>query len=253
MRRITVILCFILMLSVFDGYSDDEREIELTAQAIVARVDRVLDYPAGRIEGNIRHIFPDGESYTLRVEASVDSEDSLFLFGSRNRGDQIKVLYKLDGEDIWVYNILELKLFNKTGIDRFDPILATNFFYIDLSNADLQANYTAELEGDAIIKGEEVYRLSLSPIFRGGRYGRLTLYVEKENYIPVRIDFHDTDGVIFKFMTVSNIMENNGRLFPARYDMLDIRKGTISILTFNSIDDKVRFNPEIFRSSRLGE
>lgn len=234
-------------------YSQSGRRIELNAQSILARVDRIFDYPLGQIRGRIKHIKPSGASYSMNLTGYISKEDFLFIFYNRSRGDQLKVLYNLGGEDIWVYNIHSVKLYHKMGIDKYDPILLSNFYYIDLSNADLQSNYTAKILGTAVIKGYDAYKLRLKPIFRSGGYGTLTLYVTRDEFIPLRIDYHDRDNVIFKFLTITKLMRKNKRIIPVRYDMMNIRNGSITILNFFSFDGNVRFNRSIFRSNRLGE
>lgn len=250
--RLAVIIPLIALISSIT-FSQEEREIELTAQTIVARVDRVLQYPEGLIKGSIKHIYPDGKAFTSDIKASITKEDFLFVFSSRERGDQLKVLYNLNGEDIWVYNVHSLKLYHKMGIDKFDSVLSTNFTFTDISNADLQSNYTASIDGEASVKGIDAYKLTLKPIFRGGEYGMLTLYASKDKYIPLRLDYHDRDMAIFKFMTVVKTREKGNRVIPIRYDMLDIRKGTISIINFTSFDEEAKFDKEIFRSKQLGD
>jgi len=117
----------------------------------------------------------------------------------------------------------------------------------------LQSNYTAEITGNAFVKGYEAYKLKLKPIYRGGEYGLLTLYVSKDEFIPLRIDFHDRDNAIYKFMTIAKVKKRNNRIVPVRYDMMNIRKGTVTILSFLNFDEDVKFKKEIFRSERLGE
>ena len=253
-HHITVInlSIFFILLFCIPVLSQD-RGVEITAQGILARVDRVLEYPKGQLKGTVKHIRPDGTSYSAELTGFISQDSYLFTFGSSGRGSQLKVLYTMKGEDIWVYSIHALKLFHKMGIDRFDPVLATNYSFADLSNADLQSNYTATLAGEAYVKESEAYKLVLKPVFRGGEYGMLTLYVSKDKFIPLRIDFHDRDNAIFKFMTVSKTMEKNGRIFPVRYDMMDIRNGTVTILSIFDIDENMTFNPSIFRPEKLGE
>jgi hypothetical protein len=236
-----------------DSFSEEERKIELNAQGILAQVDRIFKYPHGIMRGFLKHIRPDGSATTISLTGYISREDSLFTFSSPERGDQLKVLYNLAGEDIWVYNIHALKLFHKLGIDKYDEILSTNFSFIDISNADFQSNYTAVIKGNAFIKGEEAYMLTLNPIARDGLYGMLTLYVAKDRYIPLRIDFHDRDKAIFKFMTIVKIKENDKSVIPIRYDMMNIRQGTVTIASFNEFDESATFNKEIFRSEKLGE
>jgi len=251
MKRLICIALIILSVSSI-VYSQGKRKIELTAQGILARVDRVLQYPDGQIIGRMKHIRPDGHSFTLNIKAAIARDNSLFVFNSRKRGDQLKVLYNLGGEDIWVYNIHAIKLYHKLGIDKYDAVLGTNFSFLDLSSYDLQSNYTASIEGDAFIKGYDAYKLRLNPIFKGGLYGMLTLYVSKDEFIPLRIDFHDRDKAIYKFLTITKIRKYKGRIVPIRYDMMDIRRGTITILRFFKFDDRMKFKREVFRSEKLG-
>ncbi|MCP4137049.1 MAG: outer membrane lipoprotein-sorting protein [bacterium] len=254
-HRITMALVLIAVLYT-PSHTQETRKIELTAQGILAKVDRILEYPRGQIKGRIKHIKPDGKSYSVNLTGYIGKEDFLFKFSSRNRGEQLKVLYNLGGEDIWVYNIHSLKLFNKLGIDKFDPVLATNFTFTDLSNADLQSNYTATIAGKASVKGREAYKLVLNPISKEGQYGRLTVYVTIKNYIPLRIDYHDRDKAIFKFMTIARIEEKGEgkrkKIIPLRYDMMNIRQGTVTILSFFGFNRKIKFDKDMFRSEKLG-
>ncbi|OHD66494.1 MAG: hypothetical protein A2176_03895 [Spirochaetes bacterium RBG_13_51_14] len=255
MKRFLIACLLIVSVCVFDSDSEsqEERKIELNAQGILARVDKILEYPRGKIKGLMKHIRPDGSATAISFTGSISQEDYLFTFSSRGRGDQLKVLYNLGGEDIWVYDIHELKLFHKLGVDRFDEILSTNFTYLDLSNADFQSNYTATITGEALVKGYGAYKLVLKPILKGGQYGMITMYVSKDRFIPLRIDYHDRDKAIFKFMTIVKVKENDARILPLRYDMMNIRQGTVTIVSFIDMDESATFSKELFRSEKLGE
>jgi hypothetical protein len=236
-----------------DSISQEDRKIELNAQGILARVDRIFEYPKGLVKGIMKHIKPDGTATTINFTGCISNEDYLFTFSSRERGNQLKVLYNLGGEDIWVYNIHALKLFHKLGIDKYDEILSTNYTFLDMSNANFQSNYTATISGDAFIKGNDAWKLVLKPIAKGGEYGMLTLYVTKDKFIPIRVDYHDRDKAIFKFMTIVKLKENDRRIVPLRYDMMNIRQGTVTIINFSEFDETASFDKEIFRSEKLGE
>ena len=101
--------------------------------------------------------------------------------------------------------------------------------------------------------GYDSFKLKLIPLMRGENYGLLTLYVEKKNFIPLRIDYHDTDTVIFKTLSVAKVITRNNKIIPVRYDMLDIRKGTVTLLEFFGFDENIQFDKRIFRHQNLGE
>lgn len=246
-----VIVTVVLFSGLHLGNAQEKREVELTAQEILARVDRVMDYQKGLLKGKMMHIMPDGSSFLINFVGHVSEGDYLFKF-SRGRGEELRVLYNFNGEDIWVYNVNAIQLFHKIGIDKYEPILSTNFSYMDFSNADLQSNYSAEISGDAIVKGREAYRLILNPIFKGGYYGLLTLYVSKKAFLPLRIDYHDSDKVIFKTMSLAKTLVSEKKVIPIRYDMLDIKKGTVTILNFHGFVD-AHYEKSIFRHQNLGK
>ncbi len=233
--------------------AQESRQVELTAQEILARVDEVMDYPEGELQGNLMHIMPNGKSNNVKLEGYIAKEDSIFTFSSTNRGKELRVLYNLNGEDIWVYDLLSLNLFHKVDIDRYDQLFDSNFNFLDLSNADFQSNYTAKIIKTSTYKGKSVIILSLDPIFKGGNYGKLTLYVVRKDYVPMRIDYHDRDKVITKTLTISKIATFNNRTFPVRYDMLHISSGTLTILQFNDYDGKISYPSSMFRHEQLSK
>ncbi len=242
------------MLTAFSlSNAQETREIELQAQEILSRVDDIMRYPEGELKGKVMHLLPGGKSYSFSITGKIAKEDFLFNVHSFERGEQYKILYNLGGEDIWVYNVLSVQMFHKIGIDKFDPVMGTNLSYIDISNYDLQSNYTAKIDGNALVKGIQAVKLTLIPIFQReeGMYGKLTLFVRRSDYYPLRIDFHDRDKVIMKTMSIVQGAEFSRRKFPVRYDVLDIRKGSQTILNFLSLDEKVNFDPRIFRHEEL--
>ncbi len=251
-RRILIVLAAFLLLG-DSAFSQKNDTVEITAQGILARVDRILQYPEGELQGRMKHISPDGKSFDIDFKGNIARNDFLFFFSSGSRGESLKVLYNMGGEDVWVYNIHSVKLFHKMGVDKYDRVMSTNFSFIDLSNSDYQSNYNSRITGKTLIKGVECYKLALDPIYDGSEYGTVTMYVTVDQYIPLRIDYHDRDKVIFKFLSLSKTMEKNGRIVPIRYDMLNIKDGTVTILSFLKFEENIRFQGDIFRPERLGE
>jgi len=249
---VSVCLSLFFCLSTFNLSAQDSRQIEISAQEILARVDRVMQYPDGELKGSLMHILPTGKSTAIKLKALATKEDYIFQFSNQSRGAQMQVLYNLNGEDIWVYNVLSLKLFHKVDVDRYDDVLNSNYNFFDLSNADLQSNYTAKIEKETLYKEKNVVILTLTPLFKGGGYGNLVLYVDKATWVPLRIDYQDNDRVTVKTMSIGKIAVYNNRSFPVRYDMLHISSGTLSILEFTDYDSRIDFDKKIFRHENMG-
>jgi len=252
-NKFLLIISAIAVLLYDPVFSQKKDTVEITAQSILARVDRIMQYPEGELQGRLKHISPDGKSFDIDFKGYIAKNDFLFFFSSASRGESLKVLYNMGGEDIWVYNIHAVKMFHKMGVDKYDRLMSTNFSFIDLSNSDFQSNYNARITGKTLIKGVECYKLELNPIFQGSEYGTISVYVTVDQYIPLRIDYHDRDKVIFKFLSLAKTMEKEGRIIPIRYDMLNIKDGTVTILSYTKFDESIKYQGEIFRPEKLGE
>jgi hypothetical protein len=254
MKFISVtLLSYFLIFSGMMVWAQEKRAGELKAEEILARVDKVLEYPEGRLTGKMIHVTPDGKSRIINVRGAVAGEDSLFKFSSADRGEEVKILCNLKGKNIWIYDLHANKLFNKRETDKFDFVMLTNYCFIDLAHESFKSSYTAKITGETLIKGNECYRLILEPVLKGGNYGMLELFVTKKDYIPLRIDFHDNEKIIFKTMSINKTAVKNDRTIPIRYDMLDIKKRTVTLLEFFEFDDSIKFDKKIFRHENLRE
>lgn len=254
MKKLSILMFVFLAAASWESlFSQGRSEVEITAQSILARVDRIMQYPQGGIKGRMKHIYPDGNSVTINFTGSIVRNNYLFVYSSPSRGESLKMLCTMGGEDIWVYDLHAREMYHKQDVDKYGSLLGTNFSFIDFANANFQSNYNARITGQALIKGIQCYRLQLDPLFPNSMYGMIVLYATVDRYIPIRIDYHDRDKVIFKFLSIAKTMEKGGRIIPSRYDMLNIKEGTVTITSFIKIDEDAVFPPDIFRPERLGD
>lgn len=253
MKKFLTLVSVIIIAVSSDSLFSQSGTIEITALSILARVDRIMQYPEGLINGKIKHIYPDGNSVSIDFKGSIARNDYLFVYSNSSRGESLKVLYTMGGEDIWVYDVHAQEMYHKKDVDKYDLVMGTNFSFIDFSAADFQSNYNARITGQTLIKGIQCYRLQLDPIYENSLYGMIVLYATVDKYIPIRIDYHDRDKVIFKFLTIAKTMEKGDRIIPARYDMLNLKEGTVTITSFIKFDEAVTFPADIFRPEKLGE
>ncbi|MDY6968620.1 MAG: outer membrane lipoprotein-sorting protein [Spirochaetota bacterium] len=233
-------------------YAETRINQELPLYEIVNGVNKILSYPKGEISGRMLHLTPQGESRLITITALISDDDYLFKFRSKPRGNELKILFNLKKRDIWVYNILDQQIYNKKNIDRFDSILLTNYYFIDLSRDDYISNYNIEMKGNATVKDYNCYKLDLVPKKKDWGYGLLTMYISKNDLVPLRIEYHDTNNILFKTLAVTKVIEKDKSIIPIRYDMLDIKNRTVTILEFTEFKRHAEFSREIFRHFNLG-
>lgn len=237
---------------------------KIPIQEMIARVDLVLRVPEGLLTGRLSVINKSGESYvwdfslykkTMRQKDLTETA-MLYQFSSTRRGLEAKVLYREDGETVWLWDAVRARIFRKRDLEKFQGVLGTGFTFLDLANAGFQAGYTGrtarfEKQGEALLA-----QLTMAPI-NPGRYSRLVLLARPaDGYQPVRMDYHDRDRVLFKtlrFQYGDLLDKSNGRTakvnLPVRLEMLSLANGTISRLEYFTFDSRVAptdafFDPE---------
>lgn len=228
------------------------------AQEYVAKLDQELDLGKGLVKGTFLLIRRNGQSETWSVNTFRTEADSLMLFERKGRGVEWKLLFQEQGERAFAFNVLSTKMFRKTEEERFEDVLGTGFSYQDLSGTLYQANYTPVMKGVQTLENEELYRVLLKPILPI-YYSKLILFLRKKDEKPVRIDYFDRDGVLFKTLNIKygevKVEEYNIKRtaeMANRLEMLDLNSGSIGVFEIREIDRDVKTDASLFKVENLG-
>ncbi len=248
----------IFMFSAFSQSNVNPAENSISAQELLARLDKELDYGKSLIKGSYILIKRNGQSESWNVNRFYNGEDALFLFDRKGRGLEAKLLTREEGENIFYYNALSSKIFKKTEEEKYESMFGSGFFYVDLSGYSYQANYNPVINGDLEISGESYYRVTLKPILPLF-YKKLVLLARKKDLKPYRIDFHDKDGILFKTLNLKygsvKVKDQTGKIEEQskvqRWEMLDLTTGSISVWEIQEIDRSVTPDSSLFQVDNL--
>jgi len=212
-----------------------------------------MDLKIPYIRSRLSQVLPTGQIRVLDAEIFHKDNHYLYHISHPSHGSQEKILFRNGGEETWAFNTQSRTLFHKQGIDKFRSIQQTDFFYFDLSGSSLRANFTAKVLGQAKLKNRDTVKLELYPLFRSAVYGMLTVWVDSKSYLPLRIDYHDLDMVVFKTQTVVRVRQDSktSAIIPERVDMLHISQGTFSSLEHMFYDEKREVTDKLFLHSEL--
>nr|WP_243393356.1 outer membrane lipoprotein-sorting protein [Leptospira perolatii] len=227
------------------------------AQELVARLDQALLRVDGLVKANLILIKRSGDSWNWEVSVFRKGEDSLSLFESKGRGLEYKLLFKEDGELIYAFNALSRKIFRKTDEEKYESHLNTGFSYVDIANSSYQANYNPIVQSDLEISGKKMKRVAMRPIVPYF-YSKLILLLDAESLKPIRLDFHDKDGVLYKTLNikygpvkVKSKHKSVQEEMANRLEMLDLQTGSISVLEYTEVDKDVKPDPSLFELDNL--
>ncbi|MCS6984955.1 MAG: outer membrane lipoprotein-sorting protein [Leptospiraceae bacterium] len=266
MNKVTWLRTFIFVYPFFEARLwaqagiDKPKRQELSAFEIMERVYDQLRYLEGVNKIQLTITTKKGSSVIYKGILYVKGDAALYHFDSLSRGRVLKVLLNNQGANIYAYSIHEKKLFHKKALDRFEPVLDSGFFYIDLANSPFLEYYTPKISGtEKRVGGRDWVKVENIPL-DPGNYSRLVVLVDPfEDYTLRRIDYFDTAGVLMKSLEVQwqslPIKEADGRQLVvqrlARWDMMDMTRGSVSTLEFFSNDKSARLDSSLFRRENL--
>lgn len=228
-----------------DGVPVEGKRVTVPIQEIIARVDQSFRFGDGILTGRLTAVTKSGSTAQWDFTMYNKEGKRLFQFSSSKRGLEAKILFREDGEEIWLWDASRAQLFRKRDYERFQSVMGTGFSYIDLSGYSLQANYNGS---EAILyktRDDNIFtRLSMRPII-SSNYGKLVLLADQQkSYRPIRIDFHDRQGIMFKTMRQAYgqvLLKSSGKSgtlsSPNRLEVLHLKTGMITRFEVFTYDD----------------
>ena len=198
-------------------------ETSPTGKEIVARVDDVMSAPADQVVDSTIILIDKGGARKERtiqmLQKGANTRLARFLSPADQKG--ISVLSLPDGS-IYLYLPAYKKVKRIASHVKNTSFADTDFTYDDMEAKRYSERYAAELartEPDA-------YVVSLVPgASEAGAYSKLLMWVRKDTFVPVTIEYYDAKGALARRMTSDNI-EKIGKYWVVRErEMLNMATG----------------------------
>lgn len=171
-----------------------------------------------------RHAPPLGKSL-ITFQAPADVAGMKFLQIQSSTSDDERFLYTP-----------ELKRSRRiAGSNRADSFMGTDFSYADLDGRDLRQS-TSRLEGDEKIGRFDCHHVAVTPKNADAVYGRIDLWVRKDNYVPLKWVMFDKRNQPVKTLVAKEIQRHGGRWFITGSRMTDNTTGRSTELVLEKID-----------------
>jgi outer membrane lipoprotein-sorting protein len=112
-------------------------------------------------------------------------------------------------------------------------------------------DYEHSIIGDEEIQGRACYKIQLIPKPEAAVvWGKLYLWVTKEDYLELKVEFFDEDGNLTSTQELSDIKEMGGRVIPCHLEMIPAdQEGKKTVIQIESADYKTEV-PESFFSQQ---
>jgi outer membrane lipoprotein-sorting protein len=134
------------------------------------------------------------------------------------------------------------------------PWMGSNFTNDDLvRESSIVEDYTHEIVGEETISGYACHKIRLLPKEEAGVvWGKLLMWISKEGYLELKIEYFDEDGELVKYMTGSEIKEMGGRTLPSRWEMNPVDDpGEKTVLEYREMAFDVDLKPSFFSQQNI--
>ena len=120
--------------------------------------------------------------------------------------------------------------------------LGTDFSYDDISSAERRT----DLDNHRLLREErfrerDCYVIESVPVDTGYQYSRMLQWIDRENYVPHKVELYDRRGTHVKTLEILELREVQGRLAPTVTRMTTHAAGTSTSLNVQNLryDDNI--------------
>ena len=207
---------------------------QLSAKQIVERAIDADSWGRGGVEATARVTVTEknGQKRELAFEAlsrryAPPLSKSLLHFTAPAdvSGMKFLLIQKSDGDDERMLYLPELKRSRRiAGGTRSERFMGTDFTYADMDRRDVR-------DGDASMKADEnigkypCYHVSVTTKNADSPYGRVEIWVRKDNLIPLKWVMFDAHGAVLKTLVTRELQRHDGRWQITRSQMIDQATG----------------------------
>jgi outer membrane lipoprotein-sorting protein len=226
--------------------------LAMTGEEVLDEVDKTMDSETRRSEIKMTIVNANGQKRerTVEIVSKGDNKGLVeFLAPADVEGTSFLTLTEDGEENMWLYlpaigNVRKIASHMRNG-----SFMGTDFTYNDISmvgGSDYRSDYQSTLEGEEEYDGKTCYLLTSQPKDKDIQYSKMKMWVNKANYMPLKMEFYDEEGKLLKVMTNKNIQEINGHLTPNEITMENVQAGTKTILSLSNVEYNIEIPDRIF-------
>lgn len=129
--------------------------------------------------------------------------------------------------DQWIYLPSLGKVRRIAASEGSASFMGTDLSYDDLSSADRDPDLDSyQLLGEESSGGRNCWVIEAKPKSPDYQYSRMKGWIDKENYIAMKMELYDKKGKLSKIMEMGEVKDIQGRLSPTVTKMSSVQAGT---------------------------
>jgi len=170
------------------------------------------------------------------LEIESDGDKGLIIFNRPRDVNGTALLsfsHIVNPDDQWLYlpslkRVKRISSSNKSG-----PFMGSQFAYEDLTSFEVD-KYEYKYLRDETLDGLDTYVIENHPNYQYSGYTRLIVWVDKQRYIPIKIEYFDRKNNLLKTLQFGKYKQYLGKYWRAQEQvMVNHQNGKTTLLALN--------------------
>lgn len=161
------------------------------------------------------------------------------------------MVYKYPGkdDDRWIF-IPSIKLVNRIAAkDSRSSFVGSDFTYEDVSGRDIEADSHKYLREEPL-QGKQCHVIESTPK-NPAEYTRKISWVDKATYLPLKDEYYDVQGSLYKVFTADKVDIIEGLPTITKRSMANIKNGHKTEVVFENVSYNVGITDDVFSERYL--
>ncbi|MFW6000901.1 MAG: outer membrane lipoprotein-sorting protein [Halanaerobium sp.] len=153
-------------------------------------------------------------------------------------------------EDMYLYLPVLGSIRKISGSQKNGDFVGSDLTYNDITVFS-GGNFKDYYSGEILEENEKEYILRLTPTDNDIDYSYGRIWVRKDIYYPVQIEFYDQSEELLKKVKLEAIEEIDGNWLSRKITVENVQKGSRTVMKMEDIDFNVELNEQIFTTRYL--
>ena len=249
MYSISKYISFIFLAVIFFMGSPSRAQ---NAREIVKKSDELLRAKSSYSEMTMKIVKPDwSRELTMKIWA-LEPDYALVLITKPAKDKGVVTLKRKMEVWNWIPSVHR--------IIKIPPsMMLQSWMGSDFTNDDLVRqssivqDYNHTIAGEETINGYLCYKILMIPKPEAGVvWGKIFLWVSKKDYLQLKANYYDEDGVLVKTMVGNKVRKMGGRLIPTHWEMIPVDKpGQKTVMDYLKIKFNIKIDESFFSQQNM--
>ena len=243
-------------------WGQTQAQDKLTGEKIVQKIQQIFYYAGKDMKAKVamKLISKSGkerirELTMLRLNQDKDGEQKYYMYFHRPADVRQMTFmvwkYPAKNDDRWLY-IPAIKLVRRIAAnDKNSSFVGSDFTYEDITGREISED-THTLKSEEKLNGQSVYVVESVPKeTKSAYYSRKVSWVHIENFLPLKEEYYDKRGELYKTFTADKIEPVDGIATILQRTMSNSQSGHRTVVTFAAVNYNVGLKDSIFSERYL--